>query len=189
MNPISLFITSILTSNLVLTKFLGVCPFIGTSKKTSDAVGMGISVTIVLFISNFMTYFIYTYLLIPTKTTYLTTILFLLIISSVVQALEIILKKHYFFLHQSLGIYLPLIATNCAILGTMLLNINNNYNLLDSSLYSIGSGVGFLLVIYIFASIRERLDTADVPKNFKGVPIALITAGIMALIFARYIGG
>lgn len=188
MNLISLFVLSLLTENIVLTKFLGMCPFFGTSNKEKNAVSMGITVLLVVVLASVMTYFINVYLLIPTDTIYLRTIVFILIIAALVQIVEIILKKYFPSIHKSLGIYLPLITTNCAVLGTVLINANNNYNLLETIIFSIGSSLGFTLVIYIFASIRERLEQCNVPKNFKGYPIALITASIMALVFARFVG-
>ena len=188
MNLISLLIVSILTENIVLTKFLGICPFIGTSNKEKNALMMGISVTMVVTISSLVTYLLYYYVLIPTDTTYLKTIVFILVIASLVQITEIVIKNKFQKLYKSLGIYLPLITTNCAVLGTVLLNINNEFTLLETLIFSFGSGIGFTLVIYIFSTIRERLETADVPKSFKGTPIALVTAAIMALIFSRYIG-
>lgn len=188
MNLISLFIMSLLAENVILTKFLGMCPFFGTSNKSKNAIHMGISVMIVVVLSSVISYFINQYILIPTNTTYLNTIIFILIISCLVQIIEIILKKKFPSIHKSLGIYLPLITTNCAVLGIVLLSTNSNYNLLETLVYSVGSSLGFTLVIYIFSTIRERLETCNVPKNFKGYPIAFITAFIMALVFARYIG-
>lgn len=188
MNLMGLFITSLLTENIILTKFLGICPFIGTSNKEKGALGMGISVTIVLTISTVLTYLIYNFILIPSETTYLKTIIFILVIASLVQMLEIILKKTSPHIHHSLGIYLPLIATNCAILGSTLLVVNNNYNFMETIVFSLGSGLGFTLVIYIFSTIREKLETSNIPAPFKGVPIALVVASIMALLFGRFIG-
>lgn len=188
MNLINLFTIGLLSGNIVLTKFLGICPFIGTSKDKNNSVHMGISVTLVITLSSIITYFLYHYVLIPTNTTYLKTVMFVLIIACIVQALMLILKRTNSKLYNSLGIYLPLITTNCAVLGVVLLNISNNYTLFQTLAYSIGSGLGFTLVIYVFSTIRERLETANVPKRFKGVPIAFITASIMTLIFTRYIG-
>ena len=185
MNLISLFITGLLTENIVLTKFLGICPFIGTSKKEETAFKMGIAVTSVITIASIITYFLYTFLLVPTDTTYLKTLMFILVIAALVQALEMIIKRYSKNLYKAFGIYLPLITTNCAVLGVTLLNINNGYNFIEMLIYSISSGLGFTLVIYLFSTIREYLDNKDVPESFKGAPIALITAGIMALIFAR----
>jgi electron transport complex protein RnfA len=187
MNLINLFITSILTENIVLTKFLGICPFVGTSNKRKSAISMGISVMLVVTLSSIITYLLYYYLLVPTKTEYLKTILFVLVIASLVQLLEIILKRYMKTIHSMLGIYLPLITTNCAVLGIVLLNINNNYSFIEMLVYSISSSLGFTLVIYLFSSMREKLNSAPVPKPFKGYPIALITAAIMALLFSRYI--
>lgn len=189
MNLISIFTMSILTGNVVLSKFLGICPFIGSSNKKETAVGMGISVMSVVTISSLITYLLYHYVLVPTNTTYLKTIVFILVIASMVELAIIIIKSKFKNLYKSLGIYLPLITTNCAVLGITLLNISNNYNLLETLIFSIGSSLGFTLVIYIFSTIRERLETANVPSSFKGTPIAFITASIMALLFTRYIGG
>ena len=188
MNLISLFTMSILSGNIVLSKFLGICPFMGTSKNEHNALHMGLSVTLVVTLSSLITYFIYHYILVPTDTTYLKTIMFVLIIACVVQGFELVIKNTNKKLYDSLGIYLPLITTNCAVLGTVLLNISNDYNLIDTLIFSIGSIIGFTLVIYVFASIRERLETCNVPTSFKGVPIAFITASIMALLFTRYVG-
>lgn len=187
MNLISLFVTGLLTENVILSKFLGLCPFMGSSNKEKKAVYMGLSVTIIVMLASTITYLIYNYILVPTKTTYLRTIMFILIIAFIVQLVEIILKKFLPKIHKSLGIYLPLITTNCAVLGITLLNINNAYTFKEMIFYSLGSALGFTLVIYIFASIRERLQTCNVPKYFKDIPIALITASIMALLFMRYI--
>lgn len=189
MDLISLFVMSILTENIVLTKFLGICPFIGTSNKEKNALMMGISVTGVVTISSLLTYLLYYYVLVPTDTIYLKTIVFILVIASMVQIVEIIIRNNFKKIYNSLGIYLPLITTNCAVLGTVLLNINNDFTLLETLIFSFGSGIGFTLVIYIFSSIRERLETSNVPKCFKGAPIAFITASIMALLFSRFIGG
>lgn len=187
MNLISLFITSIFTENIILTKFLGICPFMGTSKKEETAYKMGISVTIVVTLSSIITYLLYKYLLVPTETTYLKTLMFILVIASLVQMLEIIIKRYNNNLYKAFGIYLPLITTNCAVLGITLLNISNDYNFIEMLIYSIGSSIGFTLVIYLFASIREYLNTRPIPNSFKGAPIALITAGIMALLFMRVV--
>ena len=186
MNLISLFVTGLLTSNVVLNKFLGICPFIGTSKKTKNAINMGLSVMIVVVLSSVITYFIYYYVLIPTNTTYLKTIMFILVIASLVQILEILLKKFIPSVYKALGLYLPLITTNCAVLGIALLNIDSGYNLVEMLVYSFSASLGFTLVIYIFSTIRERIEQCDVPESFKGTPIALIVAAIMALIFSRF---
>lgn len=185
MNLINLFITSLLTENIVLTKFLGICPFVGTSKKEDTAFKMGLAVTIVVTLSSIITYLLYTYLLVPTDTTYLKTLMFILVIASLVQLLEMIIKRYSKNLYKAFGIYLPLITTNCAVLGITLLNINNGFNFIQMLVYSIGSSLGFTFVIYLFATIREYLNNKDIPDSFKGAPIAFITAGIMALVFGR----
>jgi len=185
MNLISLFIVSILTENIILTKFLGICPFMGTSKKESTAIGMGLSVTLVVVLSSIITYFIYNYILVPTNSTYLKTIMFILVIASLVQLLEMIIKRYNKKMYNSFGIYLPLITTNCAVLGITLLNISNEYNFLEMLVYSFGSSIGFTFVIYLFSTIREYIETRPILKSLQGYPIALFTASIMALVFAR----
>lgn len=186
MTLINLFVTSLLTQNIVLNKFLGICPFMGTSKSEKNALHMGMSVTFVITLSSVITYLLYNFVLVPTNTEYLKTIMFILVISSVVQILDIVLKKYFQNIHKTLGLYLPLITTNCAVLGITLLNITNEYNLLEVLVYSIGSSLGFTLVIYVFSTIRERLEQANIPESFKGTPIALITAFIMSLLFMRF---
>lgn len=189
MNLISLFITSVLTENIILSKFLGMCPFFGISKKEEGTLGMGIAVVLVVMLSSLTTYYIYYYVLVPSHTTYLKTILFILVIASFVQLFDIIIKRFFLKLHKLLGIYLPLITTNCAVLGIVLLNIQKEYAFSEVIIYSLGSSLGYMLIIYIFSTIRERLDTAPITRSFKGLPIAFITAFVMALVFARYIGG
>ena len=186
MNLISIMISGLLTSNVVLTKFLGICPFIGTSKNKNNALNMGLSVMIVVVLSSIITYFIYYYVLVPTNTTYLKTIMFILVIASLVQTLEILLKRYFKKIYSSLGLYLPLITTNCCVLGIVLLNIESGYNLVEMLVYSISASLGFTLVIYVFSSMRERLDRCAVPKSFKGTPIALIIAAIMSILFMRF---
>jgi electron transport complex protein RnfA len=179
-------VTSLLTQNIVLNKFLGICPFMGTSKSEKNALHMGLSVTFVITLSSVITYLLYNFVLVPTNTEYLKTIMFILVISSVVQILDIVLKKYFKNIHKTLGLYLPLITTNCAVLGITLLNITNEYNILEVLVYSIGSSLGFTLVIYVFSTIRERLEQTNIPESFKGTPIALITAFIMSLLFMRF---
>lgn len=186
MTLINLFVTSLLTQNIVLNKFLGICPFMGTSKNEKNALHMGLSVTFVITLSSVITYLLYNFVLVPTNTEYLKTIMFILVISSVVQILDIVLKKYFKSIHKTLGLYLPLITTNCAVLGITLLNITNDYNILEVLVYSIGSSLGFTLVIYVFSTIRERLEQTNIPESFKGTPIALITAFIMSLLFMRF---
>lgn len=188
MSLINLFITSILTQNIVLTKFLGICPFVGTSDKEKNAIGMGAAVMLVVMVSSLITYFIYYNVLVPSNTIYLKTVMFILVIASCVQIMDILMKRFTPDLHKALGLYLPLITTNCAVLGIVLLNIASNYSFMETVVFSLGSSLGFTLVLYIFSSIRERLETSKVPDSFKGFPIALITAGIMALLFTRFGG-
>lgn len=186
-NLISIFITSLIGENVVLSKFLGLCPFIGNSGNRKNAVGMGLSVMIVITLSSIITYFINYYLLVPTNSGYLQTLIFILVISSFVQILDILMKRFIPSLHKALGIYLPLITTNCAVLGVVLLNINNGYSFLEMISYSLGSSLGFTLVIYIFSCLREKIDSSYIPKCMKEYPIAFITAGIMSILFTRYI--
>lgn len=188
MNLISLFVTAMLTENVVLSKFLGLCPFMGTSKREKTAFGMGLAVMIVVLFSSIITYFIYHYLLIPTKTTYLTTLFFIFVIACFVKIVEMLLRKFSKPLHQSLGIYLPLITTNCAVLGIMLLNVRNDYTFIEMLVYSIGSSFGFAFVLYLFSSLREKLEKSPIPKCLKGTPIAFFTVSIMAILFGRFMG-
>lgn len=188
MNLISLFITSILTENIILNKFLGLCPFFGVSKKDGSTLGMGLAVVLVVTLSSLTTYFIYYNVLVPSNTEYLKIILFILVIASFVQLLEIIMKRFFKSLHSKLGIYLPLITTNCAVFGVVLLNIQKEYTLSEVLTYALGSSIGYMIVIYVFGTIRERLDHAPIIRGFRGLPIAFITAFIMSLVFARYIG-
>ena len=187
MNLINITLAALLTENVVLTKFLGICPFIGVSNKRKSALSMGLSVMLVVVLSSIITWSLYHFLLVPTKTEYLRTVLFVLVIASLVQLLEILLKRYLPSIHKMLGIYLPLITTNCAVLGIVLLNINSEYSFIEMLVYSITSSLGFTLVIYLFSSMREKINNSDVPKPFKGHPIALITAAIMALLFSRYL--
>ena len=183
-----IFFSMILVNNYVLVQFLGICPFLGVSKKLDSAVGMSAAVIFVMALATSVTWPIYTYLLEPNGMAYLQTIVFILIIAVLVQLVEIILKKFMPPLYKALGVYLPLITTNCAVLGVVLLNVQNNYNFISSVVYGITGGLGFLLAIVLFASIRERLVFADYPKCWDGFPIALITAGLMALAFMGFSG-
>ena len=191
----SIFFTMILVDNYVLVKFLGICPFLGVSKKLDSAVGMSLAVTFVMVMATAATWPIQMFLLTPPGSEgtardlgYLQTIVFILIIAILVQLLENILKKFIPTLYNSLGVYLPLITTNCTILGVTILTIDNGYNFIESVVYGITGGLGFLLAIVLFASIRERLVFADYPKAFEGFPIALVTAGLMALAFMGFSG-
>ena len=185
---LAILLTGILTENFVLSKFLGICPFLGVSKKLNTAVGMSAAVIFVMVLSTALTYPINQFLLVKNGLEYLQTLVFILVIAALVQLVEIALKKFLPALYNSLGIYLPLITTNCAVLGVVLLNVQNSYNFIESVVYGITGGLGFLLAIVLFASIRERLVFADYPKAFEGFPIALVTAGLMALAFMGFSG-
>lgn len=183
-----ILISTVLVNNFVLVKFLGLCPFMGVSKKTDAALGMGLATTFVLTLSSVMSYLLYTYLLVPFELEYLKTIGFILSIAAVVGFTEMAIHKTSPALYQVLGIYLPLITTNCAVLGVALLNIGENHNFIESAFYGFGAAVGFTLAMLLFSSIRERVDAGDVPAPFKGAPIALITAGLMSLAFMGFGG-
>ena len=185
---ISLAFAAFIVENIVLTQFLGICPFLGVSKKKSSALGMGLAVVFVIILSSTITWALYHYVLDVLSITYMRTIVFILVIAALVQMVELILKKLSRALYKSLGIYLPLITTNCAVLGVAILNINNEYDFVHMLVYSGFISLGFLFVMYIFAIMREKLDTAPVPKAFKGTPIALIVAALLAMIFARFGG-
>lgn len=184
--PIAL--TALLVQNVILSQFLGICPFIGVSKKTQSAIGMRLAVTFVMVVSSAISWLVYEYLLVPFEMTYMRTITFILVISSLVQFVEMVVKKYSPMLYQLLGVYLPLITTNCAVLGIAVLAIDNNYNFLETLVFSLFSALGFTLVIYLFSIIRERLEQAPIPESLKGVPIALITASIMSIIFMGFGG-
>ena len=180
---------SILVNNFVMSRFYGTCPFLGVSKKVSTALGMGVAVTFVMGVASLVTYLVQYYILVPLKLEYLQTIAFILVIAVLVQLVEIILKKFMPPLYKALGVYLPLITTNCAVLGVVLLNVQNDYNFIESVVYGITGGLGFLLAIFLFAAIREQLEVSgDNPKAFDGFPIALVTAGLMALAFMGFSG-
>ena len=185
---IGLLISALFTENFVLVKFLGCCPFLGVSKKIDTAIGMGMAVTFVMAIASMFTYLANRFLLVPLNLEYLQTILFILIIAALVQFVEMVIKKTMPALYSSLGIYLPLITTNCAVLGVALLNVQNSYNLLFSILYGTFAALGFTLAIVLFAGIREQINEKDVPESFHGFPIALITAGLMAIAFMGFSG-
>ena len=178
---------AILANNFIFSQFLGICPFLGVSKKVDTAVGMGIAVTFVMGLASAITWLV-NLLLVKLGLAYMQTVAFILVIASLVQFIEMFLQKSMPSLYTALGVYLPLITTNCAVLGVALLNIQNNYNFISSVVYGITGGLGFLLAIVLFASIRERLVFADYPKSFEGFPIALVTAGLMALAFMGFSG-
>lgn len=185
---LGILFATILINNFVLTQFLGLCPFMGVSKKIDTAFGMGLATAFVLTISACAANIIDTYLLIPYHIEYLRTIIFIVTIAVLVGMIEIFIAKTSPLLHRVLGIYLPLITTNCAVLGVALLNSNQNHTLLESAFYGLGAAIGFTLVLIIFATLRERIEVADVPNYFKGTPIALITAGILAIAFMGFGG-
>ena len=183
-----ILVGAVLVNNVVLVKILGLCPFMGVSKKLETAYGMGAATTFVLTMATGASYIIDHYLLIPFGLEYLRTLSFIVTIAAIVQMTEMVIAKTSPTLQQTLGIYLPLITTNCAVLGVPLLNICNGYNFVESLLFGAGSAVGFSLVLILFAGIRERIDGADVPIHFRGVAIAMVTAGLMALAFMGFAG-
>ena len=187
-NLLAITLGAILANNFIFSQFLGICPFLGVSKKVDTAVGMGVAVTFVMGLASAITWLVNTFILIPLDLGYMQTVAFILVIASLVQFIEMFLQKSMPSLYTALGVYLPLITTNCAVLGVALLNIQNNYNFISSVVYGITGGLGFLLAIVLFASIRERLVFADYPKSFEGFPIALVTAGLMALAFMGFSG-
>ena len=187
-NLLAITLGAILANNFIFSQFLGICPFLGVSKKVDTAVGMGIAVTFVMGLASAITWLVNTFILIPLDLGYMQTVAFILVIASLVQFIEMFLQKSMPTLYTALGVYLPLITTNCAVLGVALLNIQNSYNFIESVVYGITGGLGFLLAIVLFASIRERLVFAEYPKAFEGFPIALVTAGLMALAFMGFSG-
>ena len=185
---LTLAFSAILIQNVLLSRFLGTCPFMGVSNKRSSAVGMCLAVVFVITLSSVISWALYNYVLVVFEMTYMKTIIFILVIAALVQIIEMFVKKVSPPLYRSLGIYLPLITTNCAVLGMATIVGSEEYTLLTAFVFSFASAVGFLLVMYIFATLRERIDNGNVPKAFRGVPIALISAGIMAMIFAKFTG-
>ena len=179
---------AVLANNFIFSQFLGICPFLGVSKKVETAAGMGMAVTFVMALASLITYFVQTYLLVPLKLEYMQTIAFILVIAVLVQIVEIALKKISRSLYQALGVYLPLITTNCAVLGMALLNTREGYNLIESVVNGVASALGFTLAIVLFASIRERMSTSNMPKWMDGFPGALIAAGLMSLAFQGFSG-
>lgn len=185
---IFMFIAAVFVNNIVLSQFLGICPFLGVSKKVNTAVGMSGAVAFVLTLATIITWLVYTFLLEPFNLGYLQTISFILVIASLVQLVEIVLKKISPALYQSLGVFLPLISTNCCILGVAILVIQKDYNLLESVVYAISTAIGFGLALVLFAGIREQLALLRVPKGMQGMPIALLSAGLLALAFMGFSG-
>ena len=185
---LSIFLAAILTNNYILSKFLGICPFLGVSKKLDTAVSMSAAVIVVMVVATAVTWPIQTLLLDPLGLGYLQTIVFILIIAALVQFIETFMKKNMPPLYQALGVYLPLITTNCAVLGVTTLNIRSGYNYIESLINSFGSGVGFLVAMVLFAGVRGRLETADIPKSLQGLPITLVSASIVACSFLGFGG-
>lgn len=185
---LGILIAAILSQNFILVKFYGICPFMGVSKKIDTALGMGMAVTFVMGIASAATWAVNEYLLVPLELTYMQTVAFILVIAAIVQVVEMFLKKMVPALYKALGIFLPLITTNCAVLGVALVNVQEGYDFLQSVLNGVCGGLGFTLSIVLFASVRERVEKADCPKSFRGYPIALISAGLLALAFMGFSG-
>lgn len=183
-----IIVATVLVNNFVLVQFLGLCPFMGVSKKVETSMGMALATTFVLTLSSVSSYLVEQYLLAPLELTYLRTISYILVIAAVVQLTEMWIRKSSPLLHEVLGIYLPLITTNCAVLGVALLNVREAHNFLESALFGLGASLGFSLVLVLFSAMRERIAVADVPEVFQGAPIALITAGLMSLAFMGFAG-
>ena len=186
-NLLAISLGAILTNNFIFSQFLGICPFLGVSKKTDTAIGMGLAVTFVMGLASAFCFFV-NKLLVALGLEYMQTVAFILVIASLVQFVEMFMKKAMPTLYTALGVYLPLITTNCAVLGVALLNVQSNYNFIESVVYGITGGLGFLLAIFLFAAVRESLEFAETPKCFEGFPIALITAGLLALAFMGFSG-
>jgi Na+-translocating ferredoxin:NAD+ oxidoreductase subunit A len=184
---ILIFLSIVLVNNVITSQFLGICPFLGVSKKVDTSIGMGAAVTFVLTIASLFTYFIQM-ILVATGLEFLQTIAFILVIASIVQFVEMVIQKTSPALYQALGVFLPLITTNCAVLGIAIVNITSGYNLIETLINGAGAGIGFTLAIVLFAGIRERLELADIPKAFQGFPITLIAASLMSIAFLGFTG-
>ena len=185
---VSISLAAILTNNFIFSQFLGCCPFLGCSSKVDTAVGMGLAVTFVMGLAAAICYVVDTFILVPMGLGFLETLAFILIIASLVQFVEMFLKKSVPSLYSALGIYLPLITTNCAVLGVVLLNVQNSYNFIESTVYGITGGLGFMLAIVLFASVRERIEFAEYPECFEGFPICLVSAALLSLAFMGFSG-
>jgi len=183
-----ILVSAVFVNNFVLARFLGICPFLGVSKKVETALGMGMAVIFVMTIASVVTWFIQYFVLIPFGIEYLQTIAFILVIASLVQLVEMVVQKASPVLYQSLGIFLPLITTNCAVLGVAVLNIQKGYSFLETVIFALGASVGFTLAMVLFAGLRERLDLCPVPRSFRGTAIALVTAGLLSLAFMGFAG-
>ena len=183
-----ILVSAVFVNNFVLARFLGICPFLGVSKKVETAIGMGMAVIFVMTVASVVTWFIQYFVLIPFGIEYLQTIAFILVIASLVQLVEMIIQKTSPVLYQSLGIFLPLITTNCAVLGVAVLSIQKSYSFLESIVFALGAGLGFTLAMVLFAGLRERIDLCPVPRSFRGTAIALVTAGLLSLAFMGFAG-
>jgi len=188
MNILIIVLMAMLTENFVLSKFLGICPFLGVSKRISTAIGMSMAVLFVMLVASVVTYVLQTYVLVPFEVTYLQTIVFILVIASTVQLTEMAVQKLSPTLYQALGIFLPLITTNCAVLGLAVLNIQRSYSLVEVIFHAVGAAGGFAIALLMFAGLREKLETCDVPEVFKGAAVAFVTAGILSLAFMGFSG-
>ncbi len=187
-NLLSIFIVMAIINNMIISKFLGLCPFFGVSKKISNAVSMGVAVTLVMFIASLATSVIYNFILVPFSIEFMNIVIYILVIASLVQIVELIIKRTNINLYNALGIYLPLITTNCAVLGITLINAKEGYSIIESVVSALGAGVGFTLMLVIMSGIREKLEVSDCPKSMRGLPIAFITAALLALAFMGFSG-
>ncbi|TCT14976.1 electron transport complex protein RnfA [Natranaerovirga pectinivora] len=188
MELILLFVGAALVNNVVLARFLGICPYLGVSKKVETATGMGLAVTFVMTLASIIAYVVYTFILDPLNIEFMYTIAFILVIASLVQLVEMIIQKASPTLYQALGVFLPLITTNCAVLGVAITNIQEGYSLIQSVVYALGAALGFTIAIVLLAGIRERLEFNNIPEAFKGYPIVLVSAGLMAIAFLGFAG-
>lgn len=189
MSIFTIFISALFINNFVLSRFLGICSFLGVSKKIETATGMGLAVTFVMGLASFISWLVYRLILVPLNITYLYTVAFILVIAALVQFVEMVIKKKSPALYKAFGIFLPLITTNCAILGAVIIGMQENYNLLQSVVFGISSGLGYMLAIVLLAGIREKIDASDtMPRAIKGLPISLITAGLMSIAFLGFQG-
>jgi len=185
---ITIFISMVLINNFIVTKFLGLCPFFGVSKKIGNAFSMGIAVTLVMMLASIATSVIYNYILVPFEVEYMNIIIYILVIAALVQIVEITIRRTNIALYNAFGIYLPLITTNCAVLGITLINATNNYSIVQSIVSALGGGIGFTLLLIIMSGIRERIELAEVPRSMRGLPIAFIIASILSLAFLGFSG-
>jgi Na+-translocating ferredoxin:NAD+ oxidoreductase subunit A len=187
-NILTIFVAMVLINNMVLVKFLGLCPFFGVSRKLSNAFSMGFAVTLVMLITSVVASVIYNYILVPYEVEYMNIVIYILVIASLVQIVELVIKRTNVLLYNALGIYLPLITTNCIVLGITFINSSENYSILESAVSALGAGIGFTLVLIIMSGIREKLDLADSPESMRGLPVAFLTAALLAMAFSGFSG-